>query len=86
MCVDRYKRIAMVAAQLNNLLQLAVALVVDLNLNRSPIWFDKSKIILATSCSRGLTYGPKTKSSSWLLLLEFGVSITFIYPFHIGLY
>ena len=56
MCVDRYKRNAMVAAQLNSLLQLAVALVVDLNLNRGPTWFDK--MVLGTPCSGGLACGP----------------------------
>ncbi|KAK9351234.1 hypothetical protein V1505DRAFT_356063 [Lipomyces doorenjongii] len=63
-----YRRSAIISVQLNNLLQLAVGLVVELNLNRGPTFFDRSKMVLATPCSRALTYGPKTMDERRALL------------------
>ncbi|OCL01882.1 hypothetical protein AOQ84DRAFT_201482 [Glonium stellatum] len=63
-----YKRNTMVVTQLNNLLQLAIALIDDLYLNRSPTWFHKSKVLLALACSRSVKYGPKTMDERRALL------------------
>ncbi|KAH6681388.1 hypothetical protein B0J14DRAFT_647800 [Halenospora varia] len=63
-----YKRRSILPTHLTTLLQLAIALVSDLNLNRGPSWLDKSKMILATSCSGAPIFGPQTMDERRALL------------------
>lgn len=63
-----YKRRSIIPTHLTTLLQLAIALVSDLNLNRGPSWLDKSKMIFATACSGTPIFGPQTMDERRALL------------------